>query len=264
MDHIHRHLTGESVHLADWPAAVPAREDARLTAEIDTVRRIIECGRSIREKARINLRQPLARLLAAGADPERVAPYRGIIEEQVNVKAVECLAGAESFAARSAVLDAKKLGPLLKGAFGPTLAAVKAGDYAIGPDGALTAAGTRVEPGDFSVAWQGVDQGVGVASDRNLVVGLDLAVTPDLKREGLARMLNRLIQDQRKKLDLAYDQRVVLRIEADGLWREALDEHRRLAGRAVPGHGRGDRPGCAADRGRGRERKVRIEVIARP
>ena len=44
MDHIHKHLAGDSVHLADWPVAVPGREDVKLTAEIDTVRRVIECG----------------------------------------------------------------------------------------------------------------------------------------------------------------------------------------------------------------------------
>ncbi|GFK93723.1 Isoleucine--tRNA ligase 2 [Fundidesulfovibrio magnetotacticus] len=226
MDAVHRHLTGESVHLADWPTAVPAREDARLTAEIDTVRRVIECGRSIREKARINLRQPLAKLMVTGVEKALVEPYRGLIEEQVNVKAVDYPETPQAFAARVAQLDAKKLGPLLKGAFGPTLAAVKAGNYEVGEDGALTAAGTRVEPGDFSVAWQALDQQqVGVAADKTLVVGLELAISPVLKREGAARTLNRLIQDQRKKLALAYDQRIELRVDAEGVWSEALEAH---------------------------------------
>jgi len=225
MDHIHRHLEGLSVHLADWPEAVPARQDDKLTGEIDTVRRIIECGRSVREKVRINLRQPLSALLVAGVDPAGVAPYQGLIEEQVNVKDVQYPDDPGSFAAKAVQLDAKKLGPLLKGAFGPTLAAVKAGNYEVGPDGALTAAGTRVEPGDFTVAWNALGEDVGVAADRGLVVGLKLAVTPELKREGAARTLNRLIQDQRKKLALAYDQRVKLGIEADGIWKESLDSH---------------------------------------
>ena len=225
MDHIHKHLTGESVHLADWPVAVPGREDVKLTAEIATVRRVIECGRSIREKVRINLRQPLSSILVAGVDPATVEPYKALIEEQVNVKGVEFPAGADSFAARAVQLDAKKLGPLLKGAFGPTLAAAKAGSYEIGADGALTAAGTRVEPGDFTIAWEALSEDVGVAASQSLVVGLNLAVTPELKREGCARTLNRLIQDQRKKLDLAYDQRVKLGIVADGVWKEALDAH---------------------------------------
>jgi isoleucyl-tRNA synthetase len=225
MDHIHRHLTGQSVHLADWPEAAPGREDEKLTGEIDAVRRIIECGRSVREKVRINLRQPLATLMVAGVARERIEPYEALVKEQVNVKAVGYPDDPGAFASRAVQLDAKKLGPLLKGAFGPTLAAAKAGDYEIGPDGALTAAGTRVEPGDFAVAWEALSQDVGVAADKGLVVGLHLAVTPELKREGAARTLNRLIQDQRKKLSLAYDQRVTLRIEADGIWREALDEH---------------------------------------
>jgi isoleucyl-tRNA synthetase len=242
MDHIHQHLTGafvpgdavgvepvftpgESVHLADWPAAVAAREDQRLTTEIDIVRRIIECGRSIREKARINLRQPLSAILVAGEDRSLVEPYKELIGEQVNVKSVQYPGGPESFAARRAQLDAKKLGPVLKGAFGPTLAAVKAGNYQVGADGSLTAAGTRVEPGDFTVAWEALNAEVAVAADKELVIGLALTITAELKREGAARTLNRLIQDQRKKLGLAYDQNVRLAIEADGMWKEALEAH---------------------------------------
>jgi len=225
MDHIHKHLDGESVHLADWPVAVSGREDVKLTAEIDTVRRVIECGRSVREKVRINLRQPLSTILVAGEKKALVEPYQALIEEQVNVKSVQYPDGPEAFASRAVQLDAKKLGPLLKGAFGPTLAAVKAGSYEIGSDGALTAAGTRVEPGDFVIAWEALSDDVGVAADKGLVVGLQLAITPELKREGAARTLNRLIQDQRKKLSLAYDQRIRLGIEADGVWKESLEAH---------------------------------------
>ena len=242
MDHIHQHLTGtwtagdaegrepvyqpgESVHLADWPEAVPAREDQRLIREIDTVRRIIECGRSIREKARINLRQPLSTILVAGEDQSLVEPYQGLIEEQVNVKGVDYPTGPEAFAARRVQLDAKKLGPLLKGAFGPTLASVKAGNYQVGADGALTAAGSRVDSGDFTIAWEALNADIAVAADKGLVVGLVLAITPELKREGAARTLNRLIQDQRKKLALAYDQNIRLCVEADGVWKEALEAH---------------------------------------
>ena len=90
---------------------------------------------------------------------------------------------------------------------------------------ALTAAGTRVEPGDFVVAWEALGDDVGVAADRGAGGGLVLAITPELKREGAARTLNRLIQDQRKKLDLAYDQHIKLGIEADGVWKESLEAH---------------------------------------
>ncbi|GAB6038379.1 isoleucine--tRNA ligase [Fundidesulfovibrio butyratiphilus] len=226
MDHVHKHLTGESVHLADWPTACPVRRDEKLTAEIDTVRRIIESGRSIREKARINLRQPLSAILVAGVDKDRTEPYRDLVLEQVNVKDMEYPANAQEFARQSVVLDAKKLGPALKGAFGPVMGAVKSGQYEIDPaSGALTAAGTRIEPGDYQVRFEALDKGVGVAEDKGLVVGLRLEVTPELKREGAARTLNRYVQDQRKKLDLAYEQRITLAIEADGVWKEALDAH---------------------------------------
>ena len=65
----------------------------------------------------------------AGIAREAVEPYRGLIEEQVNVKALEYPESPETFAARAVQLDAKKLGPLLKGAFGPVLAAFRVDDF---------------------------------------------------------------------------------------------------------------------------------------
>jgi isoleucyl-tRNA synthetase len=54
---------------------------------------------------------------------------------------------------------------------------------------------------------------------------LDTVITEELKLEGLARELVRLIQDRRKKTGLNVEDRIDTRYEADGLIARALERH---------------------------------------
>src|SRR4029077_601219 len=56
-------------------------------------------------------------------------------------------------------------------------------------------------------------------------VSLDTVITEDLKLEGLAREIVRIIQDRRKKLGLNVEDRIDTRYEADGLLARAVDRH---------------------------------------
>ena len=56
-------------------------------------------------------------------------------------------------------------------------------------------------------------------------VQLDSEITEELKLEGLAREIVRLVQDRRKKLGLNVEDRIELRYEADGLVAHAIERH---------------------------------------
>ncbi len=56
-------------------------------------------------------------------------------------------------------------------------------------------------------------------------VELDTVITEELKLEGLAREVVRIIQDRRKKLGLNIEDRIDTRYEADGLIARALERH---------------------------------------
>ncbi|HET7419344.1 MAG TPA: isoleucine--tRNA ligase [Candidatus Dormibacteraeota bacterium] len=56
-------------------------------------------------------------------------------------------------------------------------------------------------------------------------VSLDTVITEDLKLEGLAREIVRLIQDRRKKLGLNVEDRIDTRYDADGLTVRAIERH---------------------------------------
>ena len=68
-------------------------------------------------------------------------------------------------------------------------------------------------------------EGWGVASDGGLTVALELDVSPELRREGLARELVRIVQDARKAAGLDVSDRIALGIEVDGELAEARDAH---------------------------------------
>ena len=82
-----------------------------------------------------------------------------------------------------------------------------------------------VGPGDVHLSHE-VRAGLGVASDAGVTVALELEITPELRREGTARELVRLVQDARKAAGLEVTDRVELGIEAEGAPAEALATHR--------------------------------------
>jgi isoleucyl-tRNA synthetase len=224
----------DSVHLSDFPVVHEAALDPALDDAMATARQLVELGRRVRAETKVRIRQPLAEAVAhvpaPGPTLEALLP---IVAEELNVKTVRLATNADAFGTWRAKPDFKVLGPRL----GPrvkVLAATLASD-----DGTLAerlAAGTRVEvtidegpavsiePEDVELA-QEVLAGWGVASDGGLTMALELDVSPELRREGLARELVRIVQDARKAAGLDVSDRIALGIEVDGELAEARDAH---------------------------------------
>jgi isoleucyl-tRNA synthetase len=70
-----------------------------------------------------------------------------------------------------------------------------------------------------------VRSGLGVASEGGVTVALELEVTTELRREGVARELVRMIQDARKSAGLEVTDRIELAVETSGEPAEALAAH---------------------------------------
>ncbi len=82
-----------------------------------------------------------------------------------------------------------------------------------------------IEPDDVDLV-QEVSTGWGVASEGGVTVALDLEVTEELRREGLARDLIRVVQDARKSAGLDVTDRIRLGVEAGPVVAAALAAHR--------------------------------------
>jgi isoleucyl-tRNA synthetase len=229
----------ESVHLAEWPHADSSLIDEKLSADMALARRLVELGRSARAAASVKIRQPLARALAGAAGfgslPDEL---RTLVAEELNVHVLEPLAG---MGAGLIEYQVKPNYRALGARFGkrtPAVAdAVRAADPAalaeeLGSGGTapVTAGGETVAlgPGDVIVT-QTPKAGWAVAADAGETVALEVGLTPELRREGLAREAIRLIQEARKNDGLDVTDRVSLWWEAaDPELAAALREHGRL------------------------------------
>jgi isoleucyl-tRNA synthetase len=76
-------------------------------------------------------------------------------------------------------------------------------------------------------------EGWAVLNEQGETVALDLEITPELRRAGLAREVIRLIQETRKNSGFDVSDRIALTWKAAGEMEEAILEHRELIAREV-------------------------------
>ena len=227
MEYIYRHLTGDSVHLVDWPEDFPNRIDTALNEDVRKIRAAIEGGRRIREKNRINLRQPLPHVRVSGIGQETLNRFNGLLKSQLNVKQVLFEEEPGNFTRKEILPDAKKLGPILKQDLKKVTALIKEGQYECLQDGSLAIGDHLISPMNYTVNLLPTLENEDVWADRELVVSIGLEITEELKIEGTARDLNRYIQDLRKKLNLPYDARIILSVDAKGVYDQSFSVHKK-------------------------------------
>jgi isoleucyl-tRNA synthetase len=230
-----------SVHLAEFPKADPALLDPALGEHMAVVRRLVELGRSARVESGMKVRQPLARALAAAngfADlPDELLAE---IAAELNVGTVGPVAG--SFVDTTAKANFRALGRRLGKAVQGVAKAIAAADAAA-LSGSLRATGTATvevdgQPVTLSpdevIITEAPKQGWAVASSGGATVALDLALTPELRRAGLARDAIRQIQEARKTSGLDVSDRIVLRyLPTEDDTALALTEHADLVAEEV-------------------------------
>jgi isoleucyl-tRNA synthetase len=207
-EEVHAALGGtDSVHLEDWPAPRDDRRDDALVAEMRQLRDVVRIARRAREQAGVKHRQPLRSARIAGLGPA-LATSRALLEAELNVKVIDELPDAAAWVRAELVLDYARLGKRLRGRVKQVAAAVARGEVTELADGGLEAAGEVLAPDEVSRRF--VARSAGVAAEGGLVVALDLAVDDALAREGLARELNRAVQELRKQARLDYGDRIAV------------------------------------------------------
>jgi isoleucyl-tRNA synthetase len=223
----------ESVHLAAYPVADPALVDRDLSERMALVRRLVEMGRAARADATVKTRQPLARVLVSAQGFDGLGPeLRELLAEELNVQAVEPLTG--SLVNTSAKANFRTLGRRFGKRVQEIATAVAAADAA-----ALSATLRESGTAELTVGGEPVTlerddvfltetprEGWAVASDAGATVALDLHITPELRRAGIAREVIRQVQESRKASGLEVADRIELRYAAgDPETAEALAEH---------------------------------------
>ena len=224
----------ESVHLSDYPVADRSLYDDGLDEAMRVARDMVELGRRVRNEARVKVRQPLRRALVHHAgDQGALEPLLPLVAEELNVREVVFSESAQELAEWRARPNFKVLGPRLGRRVKEVAAALAADDgglasaLARGEVVTVRAGGEDValEPGDVDLV-QETRAGWGAAAQGGLTLALDLEITSDLRLEGLARDLVRLIQDARKSAGLEVTDRIEVALETSGEIAEAVNAHR--------------------------------------
>jgi isoleucyl-tRNA synthetase len=259
-DHVWAALRGagdpESVHLAQWPAADPALVDTRLSGQMALTRRLVELGRSARAAASLPVRQPLARAVVSAAGFAGLdAELRAEVASELNVRSLEPIAAVGDDLVDYVVKpNFRSLGKRFGKGTQPVAAAIAAADPAVLAAELRAAGKVSVEVdgaqlplgSDELIVTQTPRSGWTVASDGGETVGLEVDITPELRREGLAREVIRLVQEARKSDGLHVSDRIRVRwATEDPDLSAALTEHGELIASEVLADE--FRPGAAAD-----------------
>jgi isoleucyl-tRNA synthetase len=187
MDSLWRNLVSggpASVHLAGWPEVEPV--DKALLDEIAEVRRVVELGRQARSTSQLKLRQPLRRLVVAGA-ASVVQAHADEIADELRVKDVEF--GEVEASALKVKPNLPVLGPRLGAALRDVRERLAQGEFEELDGGRFQVDGHVLEPHEVLVERIGLD-GWAVASDGVVTVALDVVLDDDLRLEG--RLLDRI------------------------------------------------------------------------
>jgi isoleucyl-tRNA synthetase len=219
---IYLKLHQESVHLQEYPKAKVSVINTKLESDMQTVLKVVELGRSIRNSKNIKVKQPLNKMIIWSGNGNRLSEdYLEIIKDELNVKNVLFTEDISQYETTTLKLNFKTAGSK----FGKLVNGVKRYVDHI-HDKEIK---KLLENGVLNITIDGneltlkrehvlveslVSEGYEIAGDQQLKVLLDVKLTQNLVEEGQIRELIRAIQDNRKKLDLPVEQYILINISA--------------------------------------------------
>jgi len=221
-DRLYRDLTGstESVHLDRFPVADDTLIDNELEARQKLAHDITSMALALRRKVNLKVRQPLQTIMVPVADESRRKALEAIMElvkSEINVKDLKIVGNDEGILVKSVKPDFKKLGPKFGKQMKAAAEIIKNLDAkaiaTLERDGKLTF-DLNGTPADLDIADVEIISedipGWLVANEGNLTIALDVTVTPELRREGIARDIVNRIQNIRKSRDYDITDRISL------------------------------------------------------
>ena len=215
----------ESVHLAQFPVYDKSFVDKSLERKMEKAQTISSLVLSLRAKEKIKVRQPLQRVMIPVLDVETKADITAVadlIKSEVNVKEVELLDDASGILVKQIKPNFKVLGPKFGKDMKAAAAAImqfgqeeiakieKTGKITIEINGKSSTLGiTEVE-----ITSQDIE-GWLVANSGGITVALDVNITDELRKEGIARELVNRIQNARKDSGFEVTDKIHVTLQKD-------------------------------------------------
>ena len=225
--------TAESVHLAAYPKADESLIDADLERMMSLAQRTSSMVLALRRKVNIKVRQPLQKIIIPVLDKDMaryIDAVRTLIQGEVNVKAIELISDTTGIITKRIKPNFKTLGPKY-GKYMKQIAALVATftqeQIAAVENDAETILSIDGEQltttvADYEIVSEDMP-GWLVASEGKLTVALDITITDELRREGVARELVNRIQNIRKESGFEVTDKIRVEIEANELTTAAVE-----------------------------------------
>ena len=232
-----------SVHLTDFPVSCDKYIDKALEERMQIAQTMTSMVLALRRKVNIKVRQPLTTLMVPVLNPEQQAhieAVKDLVLSEVNVKEMKFVDNAAGILVKRVKPDFKKLGPrygkIMK-QLAATIAAMSQPDIAeFEKNGAFTfdidGQQATIEKGDVEVISEDIP-GWLVANEGNITVALDITVTDELHREGVARELVNRIQNIRKTSGFDITDKIDVTIASNAETDQAVKEYRDYMSRQV-------------------------------
>ena len=223
----------ESVHLAEYPKCNEALINSELEEMMSLAQRTSSMVLALRRKVNIKVRQPLQKIIIPVLDKEmakHIEAVRQLIMNEVNVKDIELITDTTGIITKRIKPNFKTLGAKC-GKYMKQVAALVASftqeqiaAVESNPETVLTVEGVEfvTTPADFDITSEDMP-GWLVASEGKLTVALDITITDELRREGVARELVNRIQNIRKESGFEVTDKISVEIEATELTTPAVE-----------------------------------------
>ena len=222
-----------SVHLAEYPKCNEALINRELEARTELSQQVSSMVLALRRKVNINVRKPLSKIIIPVLDKEmaaRIEAVRTLIMNEVNIKDIELITDTTGIITKRIKLNfkhfcqryaphAKAMSALIAQFTQEQIAEIEAN-----AETTLDLGGTQVvvTAADFEITSEDMP-GWLVASEGKLTVALDITITEELRREGVARELVNRIQNIRKESGFEVTDKISVEIESNDLTAPAVE-----------------------------------------
>ncbi|MFJ1409315.1 isoleucine--tRNA ligase [Capnocytophaga canimorsus] len=227
--------TAESVHLTIFPTTDKSFIDKSLESKMEKAQNISSLVLSLRKKEMIKVRQPLQKIMipvSNEAEKREIEAVADLIKSEVNVKEIELLEDASGILVKQIKPNFKTLGPRFGKDMKLVVAAVQQFTQediqSIEKEGQII---VKLAEKDVTLSIEDVEittqdiEGWLVASSGGMLVALDIHITDELRKEGIARELVNRIQNIRKDSGFDVTDKINICIQKQKAVEEAVSDN---------------------------------------
>ncbi len=224
----------KSIHLSPFPVYEDKLIDHNLINEVDSLIQIVSLGRSARSRANIKVRQPLEEVIIYGGNKIGKVVKNNVsdIVSELNVKNVRMATSYEDlldYAVKPNFISIKEkfknVNEIIKLI---NQVSNKKLIQSLNKNGKIVFTDLKeieLLREDFLIE-ELPKENISISSNNTIIVGIKTIITEDLKLEGIARDLIRAVQNLRKKSDFNIEDRIILSIEGDSVFNQAISKNK--------------------------------------